>query len=152
MCIPTFVDFFLFHLFYFLCLFCFLFLFSLSRWLRVLMAFFFSFSVRLSASKLPCSQINSNFFFFIRFFLYPGLGAIITLPSSPPHALHPLSQTFSLLGRRSTSGPRGVTHISCHYKNTIEGVGENRRTNEQTRTMLGVNSREGGELRNTLHS
>ena len=28
-------------------------------------------------------------------------------------------------------------HISCHYKNTIEGAGENRRTNEQT---LGVNS------------
>ena len=36
--------------------------------------------------------------------------------------------------------PRGVTHISCHYKNTIEGAGENWRTNEQTRTMLGVNS------------
>ena len=36
--------------------------------------------------------------------------------------------------------PRGVTHISCHYKNTIKGAGENRRTNEQTRTMLGVNS------------
>ena len=36
--------------------------------------------------------------------------------------------------------PRWVTHISCHYKNTIEGAGENRRTNEQTRTMLGVNS------------
>ena len=29
--------------------------------------------------------------------------------------------------------PRGVTHISCHYKNTIEGTGENK-TNEQTRT------------------
>ena len=26
---------------------------------------------------------------------------------------------------------RGVTHISCHYKNTIEVAGENRRTNEQ---------------------
>ena len=33
--------------------------------------------------------------------------------------------------------PRGVTHISCHYKNTIKGTGENK-TNEQT---LGVNSR-----------
>ena len=31
-------------------------------------------------------------------------------------------------------------HISCHHKNTIGGTGENRRTNEQTRTMLGVNS------------
>ena len=27
--------------------------------------------------------------------------------------------------------PRRVTHISCHYKNTIEGAGENRRTNEK---------------------
>ena len=35
--------------------------------------------------------------------------------------------------------PRGVTRISCHCKNTIEGTGENK-TNEQTRTMLGVNS------------
>ena len=45
--------------------------------------------------------------------------------------------------------PRGVTPISCHYKNTIEGTGENR-TNDQTRT--GVNSRAEGELCNTLHS
>ena len=50
---------------------------------------------------------------------------------------------MSLLTIRSLAGdqqvaPRGVTHISCHYKNTIEGAGENRRTNEQT---LGVNSR-----------
>ena len=29
--------------------------------------------------------------------------------------------------------PREATHISCHYKNTIEGTGENKR-NEQTRT------------------
>ena len=33
--------------------------------------------------------------------------------------------------------PRWVTHISCHYKNTIAGVG-GKRTNEQ---KLGVNSR-----------
>ena len=37
--------------------------------------------------------------------------------------------------------PRGVTHISCHYKNTIGGTGENK-TDEQTRTMLGVNSKQ----------
>ena len=30
--------------------------------------------------------------------------------------------------------PIGVTHISCHYKNTIEGTGE-KRTNGQTRTI-----------------
>ena len=47
---------------------------------------------------------------------------LVTIQPSPPHPLHPLSRTFSLLyGRWSTSGPRGVTHISCHYKNTIEG-------------------------------
>ena len=40
-------------------------------------------------------------------------------------------------------------HISCHYKNTIEETGENK-TNEQTRTMLGVNARAEGELCNTL--
>ena len=45
---------------------------------------------------------------------------------------------MSLLRRWSTNGSGGgVTHISCHYKNTIEGTGENK-TNEQT---LGVNSR-----------
>ena len=42
--------------------------------------------------------------------------------------------------------PIGVTHISYHYKNTIEGVG-GKRTNEQT---LGVNSSAEGELCNTL--
>ena len=56
-----------------------------------------------------------------------------------------------MAGRWLTSGPRGVTHISCHCKNTIGGTGENK-TNEQTRTMLGVNSRAEGELCNTLHS
>ena len=30
--------------------------------------------------------------------------------------------------------PIGVTHISCHYKNTVEGTGEKKKTNEQTRT------------------
>ena len=42
--------------------------------------------------------------------------------------------------------PIGVTHISCHYKNTIEGTGE-KRTNEQT---LGVNSSSEREFCNTL--
>ena len=35
--------------------------------------------------------------------------------------------------------PRWVTHISCHCKNTIRGTGKNK-INEQTRTMLGLNS------------
>ena len=36
--------------------------------------------------------------------------------------------------------PRGVTHISCHYKNTIEGVGEKESKRTNTNNMLGVNS------------
>ena len=43
--------------------------------------------------------------------------------------------------------PIGVTHISCHYKNTIEGTGE-KRTN--TNNMLGVNSTAEREFCNTL--
>ena len=54
-----------------------------------------------------------------------------------------------MAGRWPTSGSRGVTHISCHHKNTIVGTGENRRTNEQTRTMLGVNQEQKEELCNT---
>ena len=54
----------------------------------------------------------------------------MTIPLTPPHA------TSSLLTILFTAGdqlmvPRGVTHISCHYKNTIEGTG-GRKKKEQT--------------------
>ena len=45
----------------------------------------------------------------------------------------------------------GNAHFLVLHKNTIGGTGENK-TDEQTRTMLGVNSRAEGELCNTLHS
>ena len=46
--------------------------------------------------------------------------------------------------------PRGVTHISCHYKNTIEGTGENK-TNEQTRTMcLGLTQEQKGSMQHYI--
>ena len=66
----------------------------------------------------------------------------VTLPPSAPTYV---TSSFSNLFTFWPAGDplvvlRGATHISCHYKNTIEGAGENRRTNEQTRTMLGVNS------------
>ena len=64
----------------------------------------------------------------------------VTLPPVGPYTLYITLLIMSLLGRWSTSGSEGGKHISCHYKNTIKGAGENRRTNEQTRTMLGVNS------------
>ena len=46
--------------------------------------------------------------------------------------------------------PRGVTHISCHYKNTIEGTGENK-TNEQTRTKhLGLTQAKRGVMQHYI--
>ena len=88
-------------------------------------------------STLTCS--NSSFILFTekKYCLFGVKSIGVTLPRSPPHTLHhfpswPVGDQLVV--------PRGVTHISCHYKNTIEGAGENRRTNEQTRTMLGVNS------------
>ena len=79
MCIPTFVDFFLFHFFFSLSLsFSFSFL-SVSQVAGPYGIFFFSFSVRLSASKLPRSPINSNFFFHQVFFLW-STAQFVTLP------------------------------------------------------------------------
>ena len=46
--------------------------------------------------------------------------------------------------------PRGVTHISCHYKNTIEGTGENK-TNEQSRTKrLGLTQEQKGSMQHYI--
>ena len=72
---------------------------------------------------------------------------------TPPHAptrIHPLLTIRFLAGRWSTSGLRGLTHISCHYKNTIGGTGENK-TNEQTRTMLGINSEQKENMQHYMH-
>ena len=51
----------------------------------------------------------------------------VTIPLRPPH-VHVL--TIHFLAGDQLVVPRGVTHISYHYKNTIEGVG-GKRTNEQ---------------------
>ena len=47
--------------------------------------------------------------------------------------------------------PRGVTHISCHYKNTIEGTGENK-TNEQTgqTICLGLTQEQKGSMQHYI--
>ena len=60
----------------------------------------------------------------------------VTLPPSPSHTFDQFH--FFTAGDQLVVPGGGVTHISCHDKNTIEGAGENRRTNEQT---LGVDSR-----------
>ena len=82
--------------------------------------FFFSFSVRLWASKHPRSPINSNFFFII-FFLWSMAPFVNVTPSPPSRYLSLL--TMSLL---TPAGDQlvveGVTHISCHHKNTIGGT------------------------------
>ena len=44
----------------------------------------------------------------------------------------------------------GVTHISCHHKNTIEGTGEKEEQTNKTNNMLGVNSRAERKFCNTL--
>ena len=130
MCIPTFVDFFLFHFFFFVS-FVFFFLLFLSR----------------------CSQGPYGIFFF---FLRSSVS--FSIPSSLDHcdATHLTPTSIILLTIHFLAGdqlvvPRGgVTHISCHYKNTIEGVGEKQDKRTNTDNMLGVNSRAKREYA-TLH-
>ena len=63
--------------------------------------------------------------------------------------LHQLLRTISLYGRWSTSGSdRGIAHFLTATRNTIEGVGEKKRTNEQ---YAWVNSSAEGELCNIVH-
>ena len=66
-----------------------------------------------------------------------SIATTVTLrPLPPPHYLSLLTIPF-LAGDRLVV--RGVTHISLPTQEYDRGNGENRRTNEQTRTMLGVN-------------
>ena len=51
-----------------------------------------------------------------------------TCPFGPPYVN--LLEPFPFLAGDQLVTPIGVTHISYHYKNTIEGTGE-KRTNEQ---------------------
>ena len=99
----------------------FFFSFFLLRWLRVLLAsFFFAFVCQLLNSLV----LRSLPIFFIRFSFLLVNGTSVTLPPSPPQSLHHPSNHFPSwpLGDQLVV-PRGVTHISCHYKNTIEGAG-----------------------------
>ena len=66
-------------------------------------------------------------------------------PSAP--TLHQILWTISLYGRWSTSGSdRGIAHFFLAIRNTIEGAGEKKRTNEQ---YAWVNSSARRELCNT---
>ena len=106
--------------------------FLFSLWLRVLMAF--SFSVRLSAAKLPRSPINFNFFS-IRVFFYPGHGTICNVtPSPPPHS-------FSA-GRWSTSGWGGNAHFFTATQEYDRGRQEKiKQTNKHEQSLRLTKSR-----------
>ena len=63
----------------------------------------------------------------------------VTLHPHPHHVLDQSSNhSTSYAGRWSTSGWGGNAHFLPPHKNTIGGTGENK-TDEQTRTTLGVN-------------
>ena len=52
-----------------------------------------------------------------------------------PHTLYILLTIHFSAGRWSTSGPRWVTHISCHYKNTIGGQEKIKQTNKHEQCL-----------------
>ena len=67
-----------------------------------------------------------------------------------PHIRYILLEPFHFLAGDQLVVPRWVTHISYHYKNTIEGTGENK-TNEQTRTIcLGLTQEQKGSMQHYI--
>ena len=133
MCIPTFVDFFLFHLF-FLCFSRFLFLFSLSRRLQVLMAFFFLL-FPFVCQLLSISSADHFQFLFIRS-LYPGHGTICNVTHSPPSHFRSVSSTIPLLTAGDQVVAEGVTHISCyHTRIRSGGQGKIKQTNKHEQSL-----------------
>ena len=124
MCIPTFVDFFLFLLFFSLFL---SFSFSFFSFLAARCIFFSFFFVKL-ASRFPHPSILSYFFFHQVFFILVN-GAIVMFPLRPTRYIN-FSSTISLLGRWSTSGlDRGNAHfLPLQEYNRGSGRKENKRT------------------------
>ena len=71
---------------------------------------------------------------------------MLRYPLRPPPYVNLLEPFHFFTAGDQLVVPRGVTHISCHYKNTIEGTGENK-TNEQTRTIcLGLTQEQKGSM------
>ena len=87
-----------------------------------------------------------GFYGWLIIYIYIYICNVTTL--APTHVNFLLTISF-LAGDQLVA--EGVTHISCHHKNTIEGAGGNRRTNEQTRTMLGVNSEQKEDMQHYMH-
>ena len=68
------------------------------------------------------------------------LSCFVTLPPSPPHAFILLLIISFLAGDQLEVRGGQRTFLATTRIRSGWGIGENRRTNEQTRTMLGVNS------------
>ena len=148
MCIPTFVDFFLFHLF-FLCFFRFLFpsfLFSLLA--GSLLHFFPFFFVR----SLPDSLIPRFIpIFFHQVFFHPGQRRHCdALPPHPPHYLSLLTMSLLMPAGDQLVVRGGNAHFLPPHKNTIEG--DRRKQNRRTNTnKLGVSPRAEEGMQHYMH-
>ena len=146
MCIPTFVDFFLLHLFFFFFFvsFVFFFLIFFSRCSQGPYCIFFSFFF---VRSLPDSFIpRFTPIFFHQVFLSSWSTAPFwnVTPSPPTTFSLSSNHVFFLAGRWSTSGWGGNAHFFTYTRIRSRETGENRRINEQTRTNLGLPRAEGG--------
>ena len=135
MCIPTFVDFFLFNLFFFFVSFVFFFLLFFSRCSQGPYCIFFLSS---SSARFPTpSSLDSFLFFFSSgFFLWSTAPFVKRYPLTPTTLSLSSNHVFFLAGRWSTSGWGGNAHFFTYTRIRSRETGENRKTNEQTK--LGV--------------
>ena len=136
MCIPTFVDFFLFNLFFFFFFVSFVFFFLLF-FSRCSQGPYCIFSSSSSARFPTPSSLDSFLFFFIRFFFILVNGAIVKrYPLTPPHYLSLLTMSSSLPAGDQLVVRGGNAHFFTYTRIRSRETGENRKTNEQTK--LGV--------------
>ena len=132
-----------FQSFFFLCFFRFLFpsfLFSLLA--GSLLQFFFLSS---SSARFPTpSSLDSFLFFFHQVFFSGQRHHLWNVTPSPPTLSQSSNHVFFLAGRWSTSGWGGNAHFFTYTRIRSRETGENRKTNEQTRTSLGLPRAEEG--------
>ena len=128
MCIPTFVGFFLFHLFFSLFL-SFSFSFLCLALLRVLKAFFFLlFPFVFQPLNSPLPDQFQFFFHQVFFFLWSTAPFVNVTPSRPPTHVNFLLTMSLLTPAGDQLVAEGITHISLPTQEYDRGNGENRRT------------------------
>ena len=133
-----------FQSFFFLFLCFFRFFFFLFSLLAGSLLHFFFFLLRPLASRLLHPSIHS-YFFFHQVFFHPGQRRHCeTLPLTPPHYLSLLTMSSSLLAGDQLVVRGGNAHFFTYTRIRSRETGENRKTNEQTRTSLGLPRAEEG--------